>query len=218
MKKIILTEADRYKIISEKEKAIIESFAKTFNKIKRIDENMLDENKPLSPEEQKILNDILSNTNSLNEGMFDSVLEKVKSYVKKGMMTAGILAALLSTPGMSIAQQNALKNVAKTEMSVQNNGTDISKMSNTEVYNLFVKVVKTNPDRAMALLSQMHGSSKEDMNDINMLQTFVKSIKDNNPIKDANYMGHRLKVAGKFTQQIINEMQNGPYVGGFGGR
>jgi hypothetical protein len=150
--------------------------------------------------------------------MFDSVLEKVKSYVKKGMMTAGILAALLSTPGMSIAQQNALKNVAKTEMSVQNNGTDISKMSNTEAYNLFIKVVKTNPDRAMALLSQMHGSSKEDMNDINMLQTFVKSIKDNNPIKDANYMGNRLKVAGKFTQQIINTMQNGAYVGGFGGR
>ena len=39
MRKIILTEADKKKIISEKEKAILESFAKTFNKIKRIDEN-----------------------------------------------------------------------------------------------------------------------------------------------------------------------------------
>ena len=39
MRKIILTEADKKKIVSEKEKAIIESFAKTFNKIKRIDEN-----------------------------------------------------------------------------------------------------------------------------------------------------------------------------------
>ena len=39
MKKIILTESDRKKIISEKEKAIVESFAKTFNKIKRLDEN-----------------------------------------------------------------------------------------------------------------------------------------------------------------------------------
>lgn len=38
-KKEFLTEAKRKAIISEKEKAIIESFAKTFNKIKRIDEN-----------------------------------------------------------------------------------------------------------------------------------------------------------------------------------
>jgi hypothetical protein len=43
MKKIFLTEADRKKIISDREKAIVESFAKTFNKIKRIDENELNE-------------------------------------------------------------------------------------------------------------------------------------------------------------------------------
>jgi hypothetical protein len=41
-KKEFLTEAKRKAIISDKEKAIIESFAKTFNKIKRIDENELD--------------------------------------------------------------------------------------------------------------------------------------------------------------------------------
>jgi hypothetical protein len=39
MKKIFLNESERLKLISEKEKMIIESFAKTFNKIKRIDEN-----------------------------------------------------------------------------------------------------------------------------------------------------------------------------------
>ena len=37
--KKFLTEAKRKAIIADKEKAIIESFAKTFNKIKRIDEN-----------------------------------------------------------------------------------------------------------------------------------------------------------------------------------
>jgi hypothetical protein len=42
-KKIILTESERKAIISDKEKAIIESFAKTFNKIKRIDENTINE-------------------------------------------------------------------------------------------------------------------------------------------------------------------------------
>jgi hypothetical protein len=43
MKKIFLNESERLKLISEKEKMIIESFAKTFNKIKRIDENEMNE-------------------------------------------------------------------------------------------------------------------------------------------------------------------------------
>ena len=42
MKKLILTESDKKVIISAKEKAIIETFAKTFNKIKRIDEYFQD--------------------------------------------------------------------------------------------------------------------------------------------------------------------------------
>jgi hypothetical protein len=42
-KKEFLTEAKRKAIISEKEKAIIESFSKTFNKIKRTDERRINE-------------------------------------------------------------------------------------------------------------------------------------------------------------------------------
>jgi len=38
-KKEFITEAKRKKIMADKEKAIVESFAKTFNKIKRIDED-----------------------------------------------------------------------------------------------------------------------------------------------------------------------------------
>jgi hypothetical protein len=38
-KKEFLTEAKRKAIIADKEKAILESFVKTFNKIKRLDEN-----------------------------------------------------------------------------------------------------------------------------------------------------------------------------------
>ena len=47
-KKQFLTEAKRKEIIADKEKVIIESFAKMFNRIKRIDENeinRIDENK-----------------------------------------------------------------------------------------------------------------------------------------------------------------------------
>jgi hypothetical protein len=43
MKKILLTESEKKAIISAKEKAIMESFAKTFNSIKRIDENEINE-------------------------------------------------------------------------------------------------------------------------------------------------------------------------------
>jgi hypothetical protein len=39
MKKILLNESEKKAIISQREKAIIESFSKTFNSIKRVDEN-----------------------------------------------------------------------------------------------------------------------------------------------------------------------------------
>jgi uncharacterized protein YbaR (Trm112 family) len=42
--KKFLTQSDRKNIISEREKTILESFANTFNKIKRIDENEVLEN------------------------------------------------------------------------------------------------------------------------------------------------------------------------------
>lgn len=45
MKKILLNESERKAAILDREKAIVENFAKTFNKIKRIDEN---EVKPIS--------------------------------------------------------------------------------------------------------------------------------------------------------------------------
>jgi len=41
MKKLILTESDKKQMLLAKEKAIVESFAKTFNSIKRVDENEL---------------------------------------------------------------------------------------------------------------------------------------------------------------------------------
>ncbi len=43
MKKILLTESEKKAIISEREKAIIANFVKTFNSIKRIDENDIED-------------------------------------------------------------------------------------------------------------------------------------------------------------------------------
>ena len=52
-KKEFLTEAKRKSIISDKEKSIIESFAKTFNKIKRIDENEINDYEDWDLEDRK---------------------------------------------------------------------------------------------------------------------------------------------------------------------
>jgi len=68
----------------------------------------------LNPEEQEIFDDIIS---TLNEGTFDSVLEKIKSYVKKGLMTTAILASLMASPNLSQAQKQDIKQIAQTEMS-----------------------------------------------------------------------------------------------------
>tara|TARA_R110002153_G_scaffold175534_1_gene328808 strand:+ start:98 stop:1711 length:1614 start_codon:yes stop_codon:yes gene_type:complete len=93
---------------------------------KRMAETILKElrggNVKLSPQEQEIFNDI---TSSLNEGMFDDVLEKVKRYARKGLMTVALLSALAAPNlGFSQAQQQQLKDVAQTEMSTN----EISRM------------------------------------------------------------------------------------------
>ena len=75
----------------------------------------------LSSEEEKIFNDIV---NTLNEGMFDDVIEKIKSYAKKGLMTVAIIASLLASPNFSEAQKQDIKQVAQTEMSVSTSKGD----------------------------------------------------------------------------------------------
>lgn len=61
----------------------------------------------LSPEEQKIVDDIV---NTLNEG--EGWIEKLKSYAKKGVLTLGIVAALLG--GASALNQDQKQEVADT--------------------------------------------------------------------------------------------------------
>ena len=215
MKKIILTEADKKQIIIDREKLIIENFSKTFNKIKRLDENFINEKEELSQEEQQVLDDILNSANNINESGFDSMLEKIKGYVKKGMMTAGILASLLSTPGMAAAQQNAIKAAARTEMpsqQQQQSGIDISKMSNVELTNYVVRLIKQDNKKAESW-------SKIGNNGNSMVSTiygFVKTGYGENA-KDANTFGGYLKNEKNlaFTKDFINHMK-GSYNPGIG--
>ena len=73
---------------------------------------LINEEQALSPDDQKIVNDILG---SLEEGVFSGVLNKVKSYARKGLITAAVLTALLGAPNLTQAQKQDIRNVAQTE-------------------------------------------------------------------------------------------------------
>jgi hypothetical protein len=97
-----------------------ELFEKSVNealrKFRKLNEENINE-KILSPEEQKVLDDIV---NTLNEG--EGWLEKIKSYAKKGLLTVGIIASLLGGINLSNSQKDEVTKVVKTEMSSQNKG------------------------------------------------------------------------------------------------
>ena len=93
----------------------------------------------LSPEEQDIANDIL---NTLNEGPFDSTLEKIKAYTKKGLMTVALLSTLLASPGFSQDQKQSIQNVVKTEApSLKQNASSKGDIRSS----LTMKLKSTNP-------------------------------------------------------------------------
>ena len=90
----------------------------------------------LKPEEQEIFDDIV---NTLNEGMFNDVIEKIKSYAKKGLITAAIIASLLASPTFTQAQKNQISDFARTEMSQlpstsksEKNSVNINKLNQTK--------------------------------------------------------------------------------------
>jgi len=69
----------------------------------------------LSNREKKILDDILNEISNLYEADFNNVIKKVKDYAAKGLLTAGIITALLATPNITQAQSDAIKNAANIE-------------------------------------------------------------------------------------------------------
>jgi hypothetical protein len=71
----------------------------------------------LSSNEQAVIDDILSLDEAID---FSSVMDKVKNYVKKGLITATILASLLNNSAFSQEQKDQIKDVVKTEKQVDN--------------------------------------------------------------------------------------------------
>ena len=68
----------------------------------------------LKPEEKQVFDDIV---NTLNEG--EGWVEKLKSYAKKGMITLGIISALLGGTALTINQKQEVVDTVKTEMPAQ---------------------------------------------------------------------------------------------------
>jgi hypothetical protein len=81
--KKFLTESDRKAIIADKEKAILESFAKTFNKIKRIDENNINEFEEKNPlysrQQDHGINPEKGEDNLNSEINFDRIFDEIFS-------------------------------------------------------------------------------------------------------------------------------------------
>lgn len=65
----------------------------------------------LKPKEKSIFDDIV---NTLNEG--EGWAEKLKSYIKKGVITLGIISALITGPMLNASQKEEVKDVVKTEL------------------------------------------------------------------------------------------------------
>jgi hypothetical protein len=75
--------------------------------------------------EEVIVYDILGN-GILTEVDFQRILDKVKSYATKGLMTAAILASLMNNSAFSEVQKDAINNAAQTEMSYEVGGDEIT--------------------------------------------------------------------------------------------
>jgi len=61
-------------------------------------------------EEKYILDDILS----VNEGK-SSIIDKVKNYARKGLLTATVITSLLASPKISAQDKERIKEITKTE-------------------------------------------------------------------------------------------------------
>ena len=82
------------------------------------------QNQP-SPEEQAIIDDILS----LDEAVdFSNVMNKVKSYAKKGAISAVILASLLGNSAFGQEQKDKIKDIVKTEKQVDSDVISFKKL------------------------------------------------------------------------------------------
>jgi len=80
---------------------------------KKINENT----EQLTNQDQQVLSMLLGET--INEAVdFKSFFQKYKSAIQKGLVTAGVLTALLSNPSFSQEQKQQIQNLTQTEQGI----------------------------------------------------------------------------------------------------
>ena len=121
----------------------------TESQYRKILRNQIRENTmQLDAKSQEVVDDILG---SLNEDM-NGIIAKVKEYVKKGLMTATVLSALMAAPQLTSAQKQEIKTVASTSTTQKvdvNSIVSIKEMSDWNDYVLWLKNKKLSGDKRM---------------------------------------------------------------------
>lgn len=117
----------------------------TINEFKKYLINESNNTENLTKEEENVLNDILTDLETTNESInFNSILDKVKNYTKKGLMTAAVLASLLANPVLSQTQKSEIQNITKTEMTTVNSNSNILKSGGYELGLALIKAYNNN--------------------------------------------------------------------------
>jgi len=119
----------------------------------------------LKPEEKAVFDDIV---NTLNEG--EGWIEKFKKYAKKGLITIGILAALLSGSMLNNSQKEEVRDVVKTELTVNK---DLS------IGGKLLDFYENNPELAQQYKQENPNSSLVDD---------IESVIQNNGQKDVEWL------------------------------
>lgn len=167
MKKILLNEAEKKAIILEREKAIVANFAKTFNTIKRIDENEVAgiETKELekkafdfanSPEMGQLVDKILANAKPED-------LEQIKravGSVSEGMMSENDFSSFLNIAHKAQSALNEDNSVGSLQNSVG------KALSTFGVVNIM----------SMGALPSLVGMAVDYFGGTNFLQTFTDAV------------------------------------------
>lgn len=117
MKKLILNESDKKVIISAREKAIMESFAKTFNSIKRIDEN---EVPPVAPQQgtsnpQEIEATIAKDVPNL---MNNAEISKIANQIMNDPQAIASLKEFMSSMGQNVNEVAPVQGQAPTTLPI----------------------------------------------------------------------------------------------------
>ena len=161
----------------------------------------------LSFKEKIILEDILSplilleNNGTINESVFQKVLDKVKSYAKSGVLSTALLAGLLATPGLSNAQQDEIKKIDwnkmidKTSEVVKKTGDEIKRRVDDKDF-WGTKQGKESQDTI--------DNNKKDIDKIESDRNYQKTLSEYQEIADKN--GYILGIGQSMDYNISNKL------------